>query len=452
MAQNIKNQKLSKKNSFFTKFFLFCAGANTRHIYKSECERDRSKYASIGATILITAIMAGLSGGYALFTVFQSPVIAATLGSFWGITIFNLDRSFTSTTKKTKENKDAVKQFVATGIRLSLATLVGLVIAKPFEIKVFESKINETIAREALIKNKKTRNSTSEADKIEELKDELIKLQNNAIKKEAKWLEWEKKANGEAEGISGTGRRGKGIVYDDKKETATQLQQQLKDLRNSIDKKEAEITRLEKSQDKTIAKIDEETKITIVDQLATLHKLAKKEDVIFWSSLGISSLLIAIEISPLLVKILAPYGIYDALIEVEEENFIDIQGQKISSAKNSIYTETKISNKIREHTANFIDQQYTKALQESLSHESLNQVREKLISIMAEIVENQLSQRIKDISKSDLETGSMINEIFDKLSIEKYQQELSLNNRKNKINNILNDFKNIIDNSIDKNA
>ena len=213
--------------SFLTKFLLFCAGAKTNLIYKPECERDRSKYTSIGATIIITAIIAGLSSGYALFTIFQSFLTSAAFGTFWGVTIFNLDRSFTSTTEKTKNNKNWFKTGIATVTRLSLATLVGLVIAKPFEVKVFETKINETIARETLLKDKEIRNSTTQAERIKELKNELQELRNEQEDTQEKWLKWETLANQEAEGTAGTSLRGKGIVYAEKKETANQLRQQI---------------------------------------------------------------------------------------------------------------------------------------------------------------------------------------------------------------------------------
>lgn len=465
MSKNISEksleEKISQANSvsFPAKFLLFCAGAKTRHIYKPECQKDRSKYTSIGATILITAIMAGVSGGYALFTVFQSPAIAATLGSFWGITIFNLDRSFTSTTKKTKDNKNLLKQTLATGIRLSLAILVGLVIAKPFEIKVFESKINETIARETLIKNRETRNSTFEASKIEELKNELSQLESDAKKKEAEWLKWEDLANKEAEGIVGTGLRGKGIVYDEKKDTATQLRQQLENLRDSLSKKEEEIIRFEELQNNTIAEIEDVTKITIVDQLSTLHKLAEEEDIIFWSSLAISSLLIAIEISPLLVKILAPYGTYDSLTETEEENFIDIQEQKKISVKEAIETENRIRNNIRERTATFIDKQYIQVLEGSIEHEKIKEVREKIIFDIAKIVEQELSQRTQDVSKLGLEINKSINDIIHAETKNQFEEKVKQDNINNQLNdlfekmdNFTHDMKNNNSNILQKNG
>lgn len=426
--------------SFWAKFLLFCAGANTNQIYKTECERDRSKYVSIGATILITAVMAGLSGGYALFTVFQSYAISAGLGGFWGLTIFNLDRSFTSTTKKTKNNKNWGKQTVATGIRLFLATLVGLVIAKPFEVKIFESKINETIARETVLKDKQTRNLSVEAVQIDSLKDQVKELRNKQEDTQEQWLKWEDLANKEAEGIAGTGLRGKGIVYKEKKETATQLKQQLEDLRKNIRSKEEEISRLENQQDNILQVIKEQTKISLVDQVATLHKLAKEEDIILWSSLGISLLLIAVEISPLLVKILAPYGTYDALIEAEEENFINIQEQKIVSLKESIATEIRIHNSIRDKTANFIDKQYLQVLEKALIHEKVEEVREQIILNVAKIVEKQLSQRTKDISELGLEINSSINEIINQVTREKFQQEANFIATKNKINDLFNDL------------
>jgi hypothetical protein len=68
-------------------FFCWCSGANLKILSKIEIEQD--KFASVGATIFITAFLAFLSGSYAFFTIFDSTQIAIPIGIAWAITIFS---------------------------------------------------------------------------------------------------------------------------------------------------------------------------------------------------------------------------------------------------------------------------------------------------------------------------------------------------------------------------
>ena len=84
-----------KKSGLINEFLWSCAGVN-KHILR-QCPSDYAKYAGIGGTILFTAIMAALSGGYALNFVFKDIYISIAFGIFWGLLIFNLDRFIVNT-------------------------------------------------------------------------------------------------------------------------------------------------------------------------------------------------------------------------------------------------------------------------------------------------------------------------------------------------------------------
>ena len=91
-----QNQKiLSSKRGRINEFLWTCAGVNKDML--RQCPGDYAKYAGIGGTILFTALMAMLSGGYALFFVFKNIPIAIMFGIFWGLLIFNLDRFIVNT-------------------------------------------------------------------------------------------------------------------------------------------------------------------------------------------------------------------------------------------------------------------------------------------------------------------------------------------------------------------
>ncbi|MDR1829896.1 MAG: DUF4407 domain-containing protein, partial [Candidatus Fibromonas sp.] len=73
-------------------FIIICSGANREII--EHCQIEWSKYTSIGATVFFTGLLASLSGGYAIYSVFQTSEhafrAAVCFGLLWGLVIFNL--------------------------------------------------------------------------------------------------------------------------------------------------------------------------------------------------------------------------------------------------------------------------------------------------------------------------------------------------------------------------
>ena len=84
-----------KRASSINEFLWLCAGVNRKVL--RQCPTDYAKYAGIGGTILFTALMATLSGGYAFYTIFADKLTACFFGVFWGLLIFNLDRFMVNT-------------------------------------------------------------------------------------------------------------------------------------------------------------------------------------------------------------------------------------------------------------------------------------------------------------------------------------------------------------------
>src|SRR5690606_23800549 len=109
-------------------FFLICSGAHLPMLRRAPVETN--KYAGIGGTIFFTGLLAALSGGYALWTVFREPWAAVLFGGVWGLMIFNLDRYIVSSMK----NRERFGQelWMATP-RIILAVLIAVVISKPLE-------------------------------------------------------------------------------------------------------------------------------------------------------------------------------------------------------------------------------------------------------------------------------------------------------------------------------
>ena len=106
------------------KFLIWSAGADQEVLSQESCRTERYKYESIGTTVILTAIMAFCSGGYALFTVFGSLTISISLGFIWANVIFNLDRFFILTAS---QNKSSSKLQFWVGATTRLTEMLNLV-------------------------------------------------------------------------------------------------------------------------------------------------------------------------------------------------------------------------------------------------------------------------------------------------------------------------------------
>lgn len=135
-----------KWGGFLNEFLWICAGVNRKVL--RQCPTDYAKYAGIGGTILFTALMAMLSGGYALFTVFDNQETAIAFGIFWGLLIFNLDRFIVNTMYSDGKVTISWREFYCGLPRIIMAVFLGIVISTPLELKIFEDAIDIRIEQD----------------------------------------------------------------------------------------------------------------------------------------------------------------------------------------------------------------------------------------------------------------------------------------------------------------
>ncbi|WP_316830521.1 DUF4407 domain-containing protein [Pedobacter aquatilis] len=126
------------------RFFWFCSGAHIPTLEKYSSEQN--KYTGIGATIFFTGLFAALSGGYAMYFVFKGDdlavIFALIFGFLWGAAIFNMDRYIVSSINKSASTN---KQILQATPRILLAIMIGIVISRPIELKIFDKEIKERL-------------------------------------------------------------------------------------------------------------------------------------------------------------------------------------------------------------------------------------------------------------------------------------------------------------------
>jgi Domain of unknown function (DUF4407) len=199
------------------KFFLTCSGADLTILSSPECRIDRDKYTGIGFTVLITGLLASLSGGYALFTVFRSIASATLFGLIWGSMIFNLDRSIVQSIRKTNSGNDLAQIFIVLP-RLVLALIIALTVSKPLELKLFEREIAAEMEKQNLEARTQAQKEAKNAfPDITKLEAENEQLKRDIREGDDRQQQLHDAVIGEAEGTTGTKKEGLGPIYEKKK-------------------------------------------------------------------------------------------------------------------------------------------------------------------------------------------------------------------------------------------
>jgi hypothetical protein len=293
--------------------FLFCAAADPDLL--RDCPKsEHHKYAGVGATVFFTGLLACFSGGYAIFTAFDSFWLSIALGLFWGALVFNLDRFLVSTMKK---SRNKTKELIQILPRLILSILLAIVISVPLELKIFEEEINEKMFY-------------SEAQKVDQL-DSLYSLR---LQSRQSWIseirarldikqenrdQLYKEYICECDGTCGSGAKGRGTECERKEKRYLQIEEEFKQDKLEAESEIGEINKMKAYLASQNTEEREDLRASIADGL--LVRIRALDDLPFGPQIAIILLLISIEVAPILVKLLAPYGPYDHLLKTVEYDF-----------------------------------------------------------------------------------------------------------------------------------
>lgn len=124
-----------------SRFVIWASGANQSILQR--CPTDFNKMTGLGAAVVLTSLMALASGSYALWWVFKSWPAALAVGLLWMVIIFNIDRLMVLSIRKTATWK---KQLLLATPRVLVALMIGVVIAYPLELRIFNNSIMQQIA------------------------------------------------------------------------------------------------------------------------------------------------------------------------------------------------------------------------------------------------------------------------------------------------------------------
>jgi hypothetical protein len=296
-------------------FLWWCAGAYQDLL--KQCPSEQTKYAGLGGVLLATFVLAALSAGYAVYSVFNDPLWAVGFALIWGLIIFNFDRFLVSTMRKYGVSRR--KQLWLAAPRVVLALLIGFTIARPLELKIFEKEVDVQITanrhaklllNDSLLRAEdKTKLDAAQTER-NRLTTRQFALQDTLHRLQQAYIE-------EADGTGGSGHRGieqltrlKQSAYENALGQATpqleQLQRQIT-YQDSLIRQAGAAHELRQRQYETQVTAD----VGFLERNKALSDLSAHEPSVFWAMLLISLLIILIETGPILSKLIMSNGPYD---------------------------------------------------------------------------------------------------------------------------------------------
>ena len=334
-----------KETSEFN-FLWWCAGAHQKLLRSFPSEG--TKYAGLGGVLLATFVLASLSAGYAIYSVFGNWVWTLAFALIWGLIIFNFDRFLVSTMRKYGVSRR--KQFWMALPRLALALLIGLTIARPLELKIFEQEI--AVKMEENLHHKIQRNDSllllENQARVEKAEAERLRLTQRKAGLEDTLYRLQSAYVQEADGTGGSGRRGieqlTRLKMDAFNKAELSLRPELISLDSNIRSQDSIISNslaLHEQKRKDYAEMAA-GKMGFLEKNKALSDLSDEEPSVWWTSLMLSLLIILIEIGPILSKLIMPVGPYDLALAREELLQMAADEHEMRRSKEVIFERKKV--------------------------------------------------------------------------------------------------------------
>jgi hypothetical protein len=324
------------------RFFFFAGGFDSETLAEEGCRAVRSKYCSMGALILLTALLAASSGGYAIYTTFHDGRIAVVLTLPWALMIFVLDRFLVSSARKRAVLKNFFRDpnptrpyfsrtpWALLGLRLPIAIVIGLVVSKPIEVRLLEPWIAQYERVRTADELKRVPDDSDFVQRWNEIDD----LGKAIADKDGEVAEAVRVFDDELDRRRSLMVSGYGDNAKKKEVTLIRLSQELDNLKKQKEGKQQLLDDDIAKRRSTVggsarARMEERS---VISDLAAIQKLASGETpeardrspVVSTVSLFLTLLFVLIECMPVIAKALSPFDPYDAKLQaIEDASILD---------------------------------------------------------------------------------------------------------------------------------
>lgn len=308
-----------KWGGFLNEFLWTFAGVHKPLL--RQCPNEYAKYAGMGGTILCTAIMAMISGGYAIYFVFEDFWISCAFGLFWGCLILNLDRFIVSTMYSDGKHTISWLELKSGLPRIIMAILLGIVISTPLEMKLFEERIDGKIKEIQQERENQWISTVSEDNhQLAEWKKEKESIEEERKEKNNKIIGERDKLSIEVQGLGSSGKPGEGVRAKAIKKRIEDAEKELAEFDSRNGNRLNELNSLIKEvEDKQLQNISNYASVINETGFCQRYEAFAKIDdndkdltIVIWF---IRLLFIIIEVAPVIFRMMIASGSYDELLK-----------------------------------------------------------------------------------------------------------------------------------------
>ena len=298
----------------FYQILWFCAGfskSDREQLEQEAYHLDHSKYAGIGAAVLLTALLATLTGAYAWTVAIGTSAYAYLFGLLWGIIIFNIDRLAV--------NVSGNAGLLTLLPRIVLALAIAAVLAAPIEILVFKKEIDaqlqDDLNDQALQLERDLAPLFKRTGPYEK---ELQEMQNRLNTSEVFAQKMEQAAIDECDGSGGSRQVGIGPLCKLKRERSTDARAQHKvlisELSGPIAHLKAQVASIygDIEIQKAMSRDAKRAGDGMIARLDALHRRAGRNNTIAVYAISLALLLALLEVIPVVLKALTGATRFDA--------------------------------------------------------------------------------------------------------------------------------------------
>jgi len=411
------NYYKSPESTWLMRQFWKAAGAD-RYLLERSTYSDQIKYFCLGGIVVATGVLAGLAGGYAIYTIFEPKgdaldgmltttglksakrvedmihlptlYMSVVFGLIWGLIIFNIDRFIVTSTGKGDGTEAITKQEIKSAIpRIIMGLIIALTISKPIEIRMFKSEIDAEIS---VLQQEYQDDLDDKTDKSIDAKVKPFKAESDSLKRaiEDQRLEIKsqrRRLEDEAGGLLPPSPPGQGPAWKDKKENLDKMQAEYDIMKTSAEKRiqelKKDIDRYEiRRKDEYMSNIKKKYSLDgLLLRLKLAHEIAG-----FWISLFITLLFMVIELTPIFFKMMLIKSPYDFM----DDNIKELAKAEVGiEIEYDFYTDKNglERHKVVNHPAEIMRRERKNML---LAQEELNR----------KIIENWKQQKLDDIAKN----------------------------------------------------
>lgn len=367
--------------NFSMMFFAWCGGV-PRADLGAMSARDQLQYARTGATLLIPTTLAFVGAWFVASDVYHAePIACAGIAIVWSWIIFTIDAALIATMKR---NRSLEYSWTSLSIRVVLALALGILVSSILELRIFQKEIRQEFDEQLQV-SKSMIDSSEHAD-IAVLQSRIDKEQVGIDTRESEMRrEMDQSLGGRSAGYGAVARKKEAMWLSEKEKFEHEV---LPVLLKEIESKKQLYA------DKR-SHLEENFSDGIASRLEYLSDAGEKHGVIQIAHFFIFVFLIALELIPVIAKMMAPPTEY----ELEKA-----QGSYQKELETLQELNTLIAAEATSETVQLATVRRTATERQKLSEDLESQRIDAVLAEMTKV--HTLSQQ----------TGKNLDEIFEKLS------------------------------------